>query len=996
MLKKCNRILAFLLALVLVITTFKSDFNGLRVFASEQDEIIADDSDKETAGETEETEKTVEEELPELFEEVKKVEEVPAGSIVPVTVLNADDAKLTNTNNLLDNSKSELKTEDDADKDVELQEGASDLNPAEAKNIQEQDVEFDSKIILNAYVNFIYVDVNGETKQDYRIVSWDADSYDDTYEYQLPLFNDIFRNVSIEGQIFDGWKKENNELVKVLTLSSNSDRSVTATWKNVEEDNNDDEISDVNVIVYHKNINDVESEEDRKVVSLGDFKEGETKKSITPDKYTKVFGEIEDKAKEFLGWKVVAVTEGAESITELTGENTAFDAEKDGKYDLYAIWGDAEPATYTVTYQGVFYNNGTSNGTQELEKVEYPANYNLTYEEASKKAQELSKKKPYYTYDDIFANEFLTKSFTGIGELKEDTTIYVRCCRGIDNRVYFFLLGKVYDLTSPSAGPQASEEYYPDKNNETGEKYIWTGTANHIDRIPEENLYIGTDGYKSVYNWNGFDNSIVGYKYDPGTDINISKYLLSEYGADFTRDDIVWYVYKKHKDGNHIDGYVTSYVTYHANEDKLIGGIVEDKTTVQDKKERYGYRVNILENNMFTPVNKGYEFLGWSTNKDATTPDPEYTVEKLKENPTVILDKKYNLYAVWKSTEAKYKLVIQVDAEGADKDTYLKYDGNVHYANVNVKVNAELIKKESAKAENNTGIAVASIANKLRSSFSNAVSSALKFGTITAYAAEPKKTDPVDEVKTTIEDGTEVIVKGLKTIADPGIDVGNYDVNLDYSGLEIIRTSDGQDIKDLFEVEVVRSSTGGQTITETSKPTDPKKPKLIAQLHILKRNVVLSSGSASKQYDGTPLTRDGVSIGGDGFANGTRGQEGATYNVTGSQTEVGNSSNPFTYTLKPENTFADNYNITVNYGTLTVTPVGGDNPPPEDTPPTVTPPAEGQVLGAVRPVDGAAVLGARRGRTEDSANTLGRIITIIVAAGIGFTMIFIKRKKNEE
>ena len=42
MLKKCNRILAFLLALVLVITTFKSDFNGLRVFAGEEDDHGAD------------------------------------------------------------------------------------------------------------------------------------------------------------------------------------------------------------------------------------------------------------------------------------------------------------------------------------------------------------------------------------------------------------------------------------------------------------------------------------------------------------------------------------------------------------------------------------------------------------------------------------------------------------------------------------------------------------------------------------------------------------------------------------------------------------------------------------------------------------------------------------------------------------------------------------------------------------------------------------------
>ena len=51
-----------------------------------------------------------------------------------------------------------------------------------------------------------------------------------------------------------------------------------------------------------------------------------------------------------------------------------------------------------------------------------------------------------------------------------------------------------------------------------------------------------------------------------------------------------------------------------------------------------------------------------------------------------------------------------------------------------------------------------------------------------------------------------------------------------------------------------------------------------------------------------------------GFADG----EGAAYDVTGSQTEVGSSENEFTYKLN-ENTLADNYNIETVFGTLTVT-----------------------------------------------------------------------------
>ncbi len=89
------------------------------------------------------------------------------------------------------------------------------------------------------------------------------------------------------------------------------------------------------------------------------------------------------------------------------------------------------------------------------------------------------------------------------------------------------------------------------------------------------------------------------------------------------------------------------------------------------------------------------------------------------------------------------------------------------------------------------------------------------------------------------------------------------------------------------------------------------------ELAISKRDVVLTSASAEKQYDGTPLTRNeqtDVTVSGDGFANG----EGATYTITGSQTVVGNSENAFSYELN-ENTLADNYNIETRNGTLNVT-----------------------------------------------------------------------------
>ena len=87
---------------------------------------------------------------------------------------------------------------------------------------------------------------------------------------------------------------------------------------------------------------------------------------------------------------------------------------------------------------------------------------------------------------------------------------------------------------------------------------------------------------------------------------------------------------------------------------------------------------------------------------------------------------------------------------------------------------------------------------------------------------------------------------------------------------------------------------------------------------IVKRMVTLASAGDTKEYDGTPLTKNNpatdITVGGDGFVSG----EGATYSITGTQTLVGSSNNTFTYTLDGS-TNGDNYTITPSYGSLVVT-----------------------------------------------------------------------------
>ena len=87
-------------------------------------------------------------------------------------------------------------------------------------------------------------------------------------------------------------------------------------------------------------------------------------------------------------------------------------------------------------------------------------------------------------------------------------------------------------------------------------------------------------------------------------------------------------------------------------------------------------------------------------------------------------------------------------------------------------------------------------------------------------------------------------------------------------------------------------------------------------LVISPRTLTITSGSDSKEYDGTPLTSSEIKVTGDGFVDG----EGASYTFTGSQTNNGSSKNTFDYELNA-NTKAKNYEITKEYGDLTVTAV---------------------------------------------------------------------------
>ncbi len=116
------------------------------------------------------------------------------------------------------------------------------------------------------------------------------------------------------------------------------------------------------------------------------------------------------------------------------------------------------------------------------------------------------------------------------------------------------------------------------------------------------------------------------------------------------------------------------------------------------------------------------------------------------------------------------------------------------------------------------------------------------------------------------------------------------------------------------------------TITVTITGKGNYSGSITKTYEITKRPVTLTSGSATKDYDGTALTNDQVTATAyDAEKNeGFVGEQGFTAATTGSQTNAGTSKNAFTYELN-EGTSATNYSITTVEGDLTVNKLSAAN-----------------------------------------------------------------------
>ncbi|MDO4854291.1 MAG: SHIRT domain-containing protein [Coriobacteriia bacterium] len=296
----------------------------------------------------------------------------------------------------------------------------------------------------------------------------------------------------------------------------------------------------------------------------------------------------------------------------------------------------------------------------------------------------------------------------------------------------------------------------------------------------------------------------------------------------------------------------------------------------------------------------------WSPNKPSFTDAGEYTV-KVKQDVTVG-DKTTTLTA--EATVKIAKKAASITAGSAEKE----YDGTALTTN-------EFTTEGFVEGQ---GIASATIEGS--QTVVGSSSSTVKDNSWTAQEGTNLNNYTITTKPGTLE-VTPVSEKVTVTITEHG---GSYT----YDGTE--KTATGYDVSssnDLYTADCF-SFSGNANVSGTDAGTYEMKLKasdfkntsknfsnvefkiVDATLAIAKRNVTLTSASDEKVYDGNALTNDNVSVSEDGFAEG----EGATYDVTGTITNVGNKENAFTYTLN-SGTNKDNYNITQKTGELVVTPV---------------------------------------------------------------------------
>ena len=269
--------------------------------------------------------------------------------------------------------------------------------------------------------------------------------------------------------------------------------------------------------------------------------------------------------------------------------------------------------------------------------------------------------------------------------------------------------------------------------------------------------------------------------------------------------------------------------------------------------------------------------------------------------------------------------------------------------------------------------------------------------TVKAKSIVPDGPDTPDEKKTGI------------TVSEPSD--SKYDGKEHKEGLTVTDTKTGKELVAGTDYSVTYSSdlVNAGTVKVTVAGLGNYSGLFTKTYKITKRSVTLTSATVSKVYDGSALTNTSITVSGDGFVEG----EGASYEVTGTQTEVGNSANAFEYKLN-EKTLASNYNITKVVGTLTITaapaPVTPATPSTPSSTTSTTPrtPSAPQVTTPVETVEKETTPKAEPKKEEKVEEeytpkaspqyywALINLICAILTVLFGLLLLISKRHKDED
>lgn len=516
---------------------------------------------------------------------------------------------------------------------------------------------------------------------------------------------------------------------------------------------------------------------------------------------------------------------------------------------------------------------------------------------------------------------------------------------------------------------------------------------------------------------NGVDNYLL---HTPSNETIKAALQAEGISFDETKQRVFWYVIKRESDGWHVDGVVIS-------QDKCnlsyVANAPSGKFSNIPEGQQYEVKTKATVSSKQPTREDYYDFTGWNTKADGSG-------ESYRPGSEIDMVGNIVLYAQWQRRTVQAKLFVY--NPGTDRTTIEK----VYNEEKNAPIGTAITHVDVA--DFTVAVGTATVSNCVLSQYNSVKADAFGHKISQKYVYDynigssflgsdgktlfmeygkklysANKDDIVWYVVKNESDGWHVdgFVSQWKE-SKPEITVKAVDIEKTYDGKpvslsdnqkeafysldgtllpnhklyvqtkvngEYINVSDTSADKHVIEKVVIRDAED-KDVTSQYKVTLSPGDVVIKPVQL-----TITTESATKTYDSTPLTAGGEVI---GFVNGE--ETLVDFSTTGSQTEVDSSIN--TYSLVWGDVKAENYVVTENLGTLTVTaapvvppteptpgpteptPEPGDGPTPDTTPTPddvavvniadeATPlAAAGDVLGARRGVeaDGGSVLGARR------------------------------------